>query len=129
MSFASIPELLDALLASRTATPLKTSGSPQSPIGMRALTDSYLAVSATSAAERPVLIQPGASAFTLIPRAPHSLAHTLVRPATADLLAVYAAVLNPPRNDIMEARLMILPRLFCFTNCRAASCERKNTDF
>ena len=38
--------------------------------------------------KRQVLIHPGAMAFTLIPRLPHSLAIRRVIPITADLLAV-----------------------------------------
>src|SRR6266498_4153699 len=87
-----------------------SAGSAHRPAGMRSRMRGSRWASASSGAVFAVFTYPGATALTLIPPAAHSLASALVRPATACLLAAYAATLMPPWNVRTDATLMILPR-------------------
>src|SRR5450631_2433438 len=79
------------------------------PAGMRSRISWLRAASWRRSKVLAVATYPGATALTLAPLGAHSLARALVRPATADLEAVYPGTLTPPWKLSREAVLTILP--------------------
>lgn len=100
-----------ALLARYTAAPLRSSGLPHRPAGIRDKMLLCLSSSAISGVFISVSMYPGAIAFTLIPRPAHSLLSALVSWATPPFEAAYAGTLKPPWKERMEPIFMIAPLL------------------
>lgn len=86
----------DARLASHTTAPLKSSGSPHRPAGIRTMICSDLTGSFISASFMSVCMYPGAIAFTLTPFEAHSFDSALVSCATPPFALAYAGTVRPP---------------------------------
>lgn len=99
-----------AALPKKTTAPLKSSGAPHLPAGIRLRILSALFSSLINASFMSVAIYPGAIAFTLTPLLAHSLLSALVSCPTPPLLAAYAGTVMPPWNVSNEATFMMLPR-------------------
>src|SRR5688500_10924971 len=91
-----------------TAAPTSSSTRPKRFIGVRASSSWPRGVS-RSAVFRFVRNTPGAIEFTVTLCGAHSTASARVRPATADLLATYAATSWRPTNDDSDPIVMIRP--------------------
>jgi hypothetical protein len=99
-----------AALPKKTTAPLKSSGAPHLPAGIRLNMLSALFSSLINASFISVAIYPGAIAFTLTPLLAHSFDSALVSCPTPPLLAAYAGTVIPPWKVSSEATFIMLPR-------------------
>ena len=108
--------------------PFISSGVPHFLYGIRSVIAAFLGFSGSSSAVFiSVAMYPGARALTLIPFSAHSLHSALVSWATPPLDAAYAGTVYPPKNESIDAMLIIFPFPPCFRNVFPASWHSANT--
>lgn len=97
--------------AKNTTGPLKSSGLPHLPAGIRSIICFALVSSLINALFISVAIYPGAMQLTPIPLPAHSLLSAFVSCSTPPFEAEYAGTVSPPWKERRDATFMMRPPL------------------